>query len=74
MLQNGQKIFSVNPGSIPPVCQRMTGGSVFNALPVRLVKLKTDKSRFKNELKRFLMYQSFYTLEEIFSNNSDVKS
>jgi hypothetical protein len=46
---------------------------IFNALPVSLVKLKTDKSRFKNELKRFLMYHSFYTLEEFFSSNSDVK-
>jgi hypothetical protein len=47
---------------------------IFNALPVSLVKLKTDKSKFKNVLKRFLMYHSFYTLEEFFSNNSDVKS
>jgi hypothetical protein len=38
------------------------------------VKPKTEKSRFKNALKRFLMYHSFYTLEEFFSNNSDVKS
>jgi hypothetical protein len=47
---------------------------IFNALPVSLVKLKTGKSSFKNVLKRFLMYHSFYTLQEFFSNNSDVKS
>jgi hypothetical protein len=47
---------------------------IFNALPVSLVKLKTDRSRFKNALKRFLIYHSFYNFEEFFSNNSDVKS
>jgi hypothetical protein len=44
---------------------RYSSVRIFNAWPVSLVKLKTDKSRFKNALKRFL---------EFFSNNSDVKS
>jgi hypothetical protein len=53
---------------------RYSSTKSFNELPVSLVKLKTGKSRFKNALMRFLMYHSFYTLEEFFSNNSDVKS
>jgi hypothetical protein len=44
---------------------------IFNALPQSLVKLKTEKLRFKNALRRFLMYHLFYTLEE-FSSNSNI--
>jgi hypothetical protein len=53
---------------------RYSSIKIVNALPLSLVKLKTDKSRFKNTLKRFLAYHSFYTLEEFFSNNLDIKS
>jgi hypothetical protein len=53
---------------------RCSSIKIFNALPLSLVKLKTEKSRFKNALKRFLIYDSFYTLQKFFSNNSDFKS
>jgi hypothetical protein len=45
---------------------------IFNALPRSLVKLKTEQLRFKNALRRFLMYHSFYTLDEFFSSNSNI--
>jgi hypothetical protein len=44
---------------------------IFNALPQSLVKLKAEKLRFENALK-FLMYHSFYTLEEFFSSNYNI--
>jgi hypothetical protein len=34
--------------------------------------LSCKKSRFINALRRFLMYHSFYTLEEFFSSNSNI--
>jgi hypothetical protein len=45
---------------------------IFNALPRSLVKRKTENLRFKNAWTRFLMYHSFYTLEEFFSSNSNI--
>jgi hypothetical protein len=47
---------------------------IFNALPHSLVKLRTEKSRFKNKLRRFLMCHSFSTLGEFFSSTSDIIS
>jgi hypothetical protein len=45
---------------------------IFNALPRSLVELQTEKLRSKEALRRFLMYHSFYTLEEFFSSNSNI--
>jgi hypothetical protein len=45
---------------------RYSAIKIFNALPLSLVKLKTQKSIFKNALRRILMYHSFYTLEFFF--------
>jgi hypothetical protein len=41
-----------------------TGIKVFNGLPVSMKELSTSTQQFKQELKNFLFYHSFYTLDE----------
>jgi hypothetical protein len=53
-------------------CATFSSIKISNALPQSLVKLKTEKLRFKNALRRFLTYHSFYTLEDFFSSNSNI--
>jgi hypothetical protein len=38
---------------------------VFNGLPISIKELSTNTQQFKQELKNFLFYHSFYTLDEI---------
>jgi hypothetical protein len=44
-----------------------TGIKMFNGLPASLKDLSTNTQQFKQELKNFLFYHSFYTLDEHFN-------
>ena len=46
-----------------------TGIRVFNSLPSQIKELCHDRNQFKNDLKNFLYFHSFYTLDEYFSCN-----
>jgi hypothetical protein len=44
-----------------------TGIKVFNGLPVSIKELSINTQQFKQELKNFLFYHSFYTVDEYFN-------
>jgi hypothetical protein len=44
-----------------------TGIKVFNGLPVSIKELSTNTQQFKQELKNFQFYHSFYTLDKYFN-------
>ena len=41
-----------------------SGVKIFNSLPLELKQIFHDTGKFKNALKRFLLVNSFYSLEE----------
>jgi hypothetical protein len=47
------------------------GIKVFNNLPSRMKNLAHDAKQFRTAVKRFLLLNSFYSLEEYFNFNSN---
>jgi len=44
-----------------------SGIKIYNHLPTALIDLSDDKNKFKLALKRYLLHNSFYSLEEYFN-------
>jgi hypothetical protein len=51
-----------------------SGIKVYNHLPVNIKQLSNNNSKFKMALKRFLLTNSFYTLEEYYNWNKNLGS
>ena len=43
--------------------------TVFNALPSNIVDLQNNTSRFRNDLRRYLAMNVFYTVDELLSTS-----
>jgi hypothetical protein len=57
------------PSTYLKICQKgpyRSGIKVFNSLPFEISNSSTKEQRFKVVLKKFLLTQSFYTLDEYF--------
>jgi hypothetical protein len=45
---------------------------IFNNLPSNLLKHYTDRTAFRSELRKFLVKNAFYSIDEFLSSNHDV--
>jgi hypothetical protein len=48
-------------------CVYYSGIKIYNHLPTAIKDLSDDKNKFKLALKRYLLHNSFYTMEEYFN-------
>jgi folylpolyglutamate synthase/dihydropteroate synthase len=49
------------------------GIKIFNHLPENIKKISNNTNKFKNELKKFLLLGSFYTIQEFYEWTSERK-
>ena len=45
--------------------------NIYNSLPSNILNLKNDKKQFKNELYRYLLNKSFYSVKEFLEFSRD---
>jgi hypothetical protein len=45
---------------------------IFNNLPPNLLKYYTDRTAFRSELRKFLVKNAFYSIDELLSSTHDV--
>jgi len=48
-----------------------SGIKIYNSLPSNVLNLKNDRKQFKNELYRYLLNNSFYSVKEFLEFSSD---
>jgi hypothetical protein len=57
---------------IIPVCVCYASIKIFNKLPVHIAQLVMDKKRFISVLKRFLITEAFYSINEFFDYQDEM--
>jgi hypothetical protein len=48
-----------------------SGNKIYNSLPSNILNLKNDRKQFKNELYRYLLNNSFYSVKEFLEFSHD---